>query len=505
VRPRRQLPGRPAAHGVTHPLRPTASLDLHSRPTFLHGEPEAEAQLRFITRDLHCAPLGGGKARLFFVVDAGAPRADLLAAFRQLPCGPSPSDAQCGAALAWMQAALGEYGLHGWRLTRLLRLSRYSVWLGCARLARGACEGRVFLAGDAAHSHSPHGGQGANAGLQDGWNLGWKLALACRPQAGATCALLASYAAERQPVWRAVVRMADALKQVSATPHARGWRDAALRALWRALPDEWQRQLLLERLAHKRFAYPHPLGCEDAGRGAAQPRTRALPGPRGGAAPGLQPGNAWVVQLSGGAGDGHRRQCSLQEALWGCGHPPGFRLLLLAPGVSARVAGIRWGRAARRQARALALVVLAWAVGGARAGLTAAALWAVACRRLLAGTLTQAPPMAPPWEAYAALADRAARVPGLAGLRTLVLLPEGTPLPAEGIPPTLQALIDVEGAGAEACGGRGGEAMLLLRPDGHTALRAARVAWQPLADYLPRLFTRLGADEDARAGRPTSI
>ena len=64
--------------------------------------------------------------------------------------------------------------------------------------------------------------------------------------------------------------------------------------------------------------------------------------------------------------------------------------------------------------RALALVVLAWAVGGARAGLTAAALWAVACRRLLAGTLTEAPPMAPSWEAYAALADRAEWVNALA-------------------------------------------------------------------------------------------
>jgi 2-polyprenyl-6-methoxyphenol hydroxylase-like FAD-dependent oxidoreductase len=59
--------------------------------------------------------------------------------------------------------------------------------------------GRAFLAGDAAHIHSPAGGQGMNTGIQDAVNLAWKLALVATGRAGAT--LLDSYDAERYPVW----------------------------------------------------------------------------------------------------------------------------------------------------------------------------------------------------------------------------------------------------------------------------------------------------------------
>src|SRR5256885_5590408 len=65
-------------------------------------------------------------------------------------------------------------------------------------------EGRVFLAGDAAHVHSPAGGQGMNTGLQDAANLSWKLAAAVRGWAPAR--LLDSYNAERHPVGRLVLR-----------------------------------------------------------------------------------------------------------------------------------------------------------------------------------------------------------------------------------------------------------------------------------------------------------
>ena len=67
--------------------------------------------------------------------------------------------------------------------------------------------GRVFLAGDAAHVHSPAGAQGMNTGIQDAWNLGWKLALVDRGVADE--ALLDSYQPERWPIGRLVLRVTD--------------------------------------------------------------------------------------------------------------------------------------------------------------------------------------------------------------------------------------------------------------------------------------------------------
>ncbi|MEU1470451.1 FAD-dependent monooxygenase [Streptomyces sp. NPDC005761] len=64
-------------------------------------------------------------------------------------------------------------------------------------------DGRVFVAGDAAHIHPPTGAQGMNTGIQDACNLAWKLALVIRGEAGS--ALLTSYDAERRPVGEEVV------------------------------------------------------------------------------------------------------------------------------------------------------------------------------------------------------------------------------------------------------------------------------------------------------------
>jgi 2-polyprenyl-6-methoxyphenol hydroxylase-like FAD-dependent oxidoreductase len=72
--------------------------------------------------------------------------------------------------------------------------------------------GRVFLAGDAAHIHSPAGGQGMNTGMQDVFNLAWKLAAVLRGDAGDT--LLDSYEAERLPVAQSVISFTNLLTKV---------------------------------------------------------------------------------------------------------------------------------------------------------------------------------------------------------------------------------------------------------------------------------------------------
>jgi 2-polyprenyl-6-methoxyphenol hydroxylase-like FAD-dependent oxidoreductase len=69
--------------------------------------------------------------------------------------------------------------------------------------------GRVFLAGDAAHIHSPAGGQGLNTGVQDAYNVAWKLALVVREQAPES--LLDTYQAERYPVGQQILRESDTL------------------------------------------------------------------------------------------------------------------------------------------------------------------------------------------------------------------------------------------------------------------------------------------------------
>jgi rifampicin monooxygenase len=74
-------------------------------------------------------------------------------------------------------------------------LSRFG---DATRLADRYRDGRVLLAGDAAHIHPPTGGQGLNLGIQDSFNLGWKLAAAIAGWAPA--GLLDSYQAERRPV-----------------------------------------------------------------------------------------------------------------------------------------------------------------------------------------------------------------------------------------------------------------------------------------------------------------
>ncbi|SET40688.1 FAD-dependent monooxygenase [Geodermatophilus poikilotrophus] len=82
-----------------------------------------------------------------------------------------------------------------------------STWHSNVRLVDRYRVGRVFVAGDAAHLHSPVGGQGMNTGIQDAYNLGWKLALVVRGRAPDR--LLDTYEEERRPIAAAVLSGSD--------------------------------------------------------------------------------------------------------------------------------------------------------------------------------------------------------------------------------------------------------------------------------------------------------
>jgi 2-polyprenyl-6-methoxyphenol hydroxylase-like FAD-dependent oxidoreductase len=91
------------------------------------------------------------------------------------------------------------------------------IWLSAFRINERKVSdyrsGRVFVAGDAAHVHSPAGGQGMNTGMQDAFNLAWKLGLVCRGESGE--ALLDSFSAERSAVGAEVLKAAGRLTMVA--------------------------------------------------------------------------------------------------------------------------------------------------------------------------------------------------------------------------------------------------------------------------------------------------
>jgi 2-polyprenyl-6-methoxyphenol hydroxylase-like FAD-dependent oxidoreductase len=112
--------------------------------------------------------------------------------------------------------------------------------------------GRVLVAGDAAHVHSPAGGQGMNTGIQDAFNLGWKLALVAQGQSQPD--LLDTYQAERVPVAAGVLELTHALvRTFTLTARPKRWlRDRLLPAAM-AIPAVERRYI--NRLAQVSHSY----------------------------------------------------------------------------------------------------------------------------------------------------------------------------------------------------------------------------------------------------------
>ena len=157
---------------------------------------------------------------------------------------------------AYLRIAGEDFGMNEMRWS--------SRFLSERRQARHYRVGRVFLAGDAAHVHSPIGGQGMNTGIGDAMNLGWKLALGLNPAVRGSGAewLLDSYEAERHPVGAGVLAMTDALSKLVLG------RSAVRRALQRVatrtiLHFPLSRRLMAERLSGIGIAYPRGSRSDD--------------------------------------------------------------------------------------------------------------------------------------------------------------------------------------------------------------------------------------------------
>jgi 2-polyprenyl-6-methoxyphenol hydroxylase-like FAD-dependent oxidoreductase len=149
-----------------------------------------------------------GTGMLFFF-PLGKPATWRLLAMRP-PADRTPPDTP--VVLGEVQALAGTYTGGTVRL-------HDPVWMTNFRLHHRAAThyraGRVFLAGDAAHVHSPAGAQGMNTGIQDAVNLGWKLAQTLR--GGTDPALLDTYEAERAPIGKMVLRLTDRAFTIAAS------------------------------------------------------------------------------------------------------------------------------------------------------------------------------------------------------------------------------------------------------------------------------------------------
>ncbi|MFO0875718.1 MAG: FAD-dependent monooxygenase [Phycisphaerales bacterium] len=124
--------------------------------------------------------------------------------------GPSNGDPAAEPTLEQVQAIIDRRGPRGLVASDPVWLSSFRI---NERMVPDYRAGRVFLAGDAAHVHSPAGGQGMNTGMHDAFNLAWKLALVCRGRCSDE--LLESYSIERSAVAEQVLAASGRLTKVA--------------------------------------------------------------------------------------------------------------------------------------------------------------------------------------------------------------------------------------------------------------------------------------------------
>ncbi|WP_244815470.1 FAD-dependent monooxygenase [Caballeronia sp. Lep1P3] len=151
-------------------------------------------------------PMGGERARLIADLPAHADTKTVAAAAADAPPhGPTLDECR----------ALIERRVHHRVLISDLTWSSY--FRVNSRMVDRLRADRIFLAGDAAHIHSPAGAQGMNTGIQEAFNLGWKIARMLA--GGASERLLDTYHTERHPIERDVLRQTSMLTQMAEAEH----------------------------------------------------------------------------------------------------------------------------------------------------------------------------------------------------------------------------------------------------------------------------------------------
>ena len=183
-------------------------------------------------------PMSANRRRVVATIDnteGDAPSLDLV---RQILAQRAPSGIEA-------------LGLHWGTYFRIHHRQAAELRVGC-----------TFIAGDAAHIHSPFGGQGMNTGLHDIWNLVWKLDLVLHGRGNEE--LLKSYSAERRPVIKHVIETTDFLTKAMGTPSklAQLLRDAIIPMVSRLAPFQ---HAFVQRLSELGVAYRGSPIVEGAG------------------------------------------------------------------------------------------------------------------------------------------------------------------------------------------------------------------------------------------------
>ena len=229
------------------------------------GQPPDDEIATFLHRDgpFVVFPIPGKRSRIVATVGptmAGQPR-------------PAPT-------LADVQAMVDARTAGGFVVTDPVWLANFRI---NERKVSAYADGRVFLAGDAAHVHSPAGGQGMNTGMQDAFNLSWKLALVIGRSASPR--LLDSYTPERSAVGDMVLRNASRLTDMAtlAHPGAQAARNLALRFM---LGLHAVQERLAATMSEVDIAYRHsPLSSGHHAGDRLPPEQYAGPPPGRGTAP----------------------------------------------------------------------------------------------------------------------------------------------------------------------------------------------------------------------------